>query len=68
MRILPWVVGVHGMVDEKSVSEILDFVQIAQDRRAKIAEDVAMESVKAHYSLHQIRCQALRLNMANAGT
>ena len=26
VKILPWVVGVHGMIDEKSVSEVLNFL------------------------------------------
>jgi len=68
VKILPWVVGVRGMIDEKSVSEILNFLQLPRDRRARIIEDVAIESVKALYSLHQIRYQALRLNMHKAGT
>jgi hypothetical protein len=62
--ILPWVVGVRGMVDAKSVSEILDFLGIAKKRRAKIVEDVAIESVKALYSLHQVRYQAFNLDMS----
>ena len=64
--ILPWVVGVRGMVDVNSVSKILDFLQIPQRRRAKIVEDVAIESVKALYSLHKIRGQAFNLNMSRA--
>jgi hypothetical protein len=51
------------MIDEKSVSEILNFLQVPRDWRARIIEDVAIEPVKALYSLHQIRYQALRLNM-----
>jgi hypothetical protein len=68
IRILPWVVGVRGMIDTKSVSEILDFLQVAQDRRAKIVEDVVIESVKALHSLHQIRYQALRLTGYHTST
>jgi hypothetical protein len=68
VRILPWVVGVRGTIDAKSVSEILDFLQVAQDRRAKIVEDVVIESVKALHSLHQIRYQALRLNEYHTST
>jgi hypothetical protein len=47
VQILPWVVGVSGMVDEKSVSEILEFLHVSRDWRAKIAEELATESVKA---------------------
>jgi hypothetical protein len=67
-RILPWAVGVRGMIDAKSVSKILDFLQVARDRRAKIAEDVANESVEALHSFHQMRYQALRLNAYQAST
>ena len=52
------------MVDVKSVLEILDFLRVSTKRRAKIVEDVAIESVKALYSLHQIRYQALNLSMS----
>jgi hypothetical protein len=37
------------MADEKSVSEILDFPQVSRDLRAKLAEDVTNDSVKAFY-------------------
>jgi hypothetical protein len=66
--VLPWVVGVRGMIDAKSVLEILDFLRVSRNRSAKILEDVAVESVKALYSLHQIRYQALNLNMTRART
>ena len=68
MRILPWIVGVRGMIDAKSVSDILDFLQVARDRRVQIAEYVAIESVKALHSLHQVRYQALRLNVYRTST
>jgi hypothetical protein len=64
--ILPWVLGVRGMVDAKSVFEILDFLRVSKKRYAKIVEDVAIESVKALYSLHQIRYRAFNLNMSQA--
>jgi hypothetical protein len=62
-----WVAGEDSpMVDEKkSVSEIL---RVPRDRRARIVEDVAIESVEALCSLHQIRCQALRPSMGKAST
>jgi hypothetical protein len=63
VKILPWVVGVRGMIDEKSVSEVLNFLQVPRTRRTRIIEDVTTESVKALYSLHQIRYLAFRLNM-----
>jgi hypothetical protein len=53
--ILPWVVGVRGIVEAQSVLEILDFLRVSRQQRAKLAEDVTIESVKALYSLHQIR-------------
>ncbi len=70
VRISSWVVGVRlgGMIDENSVSEILDFLQVTQDWRAKIAEDMAIKSVKALHLLYQMCCQALRLNMYKAST
>jgi hypothetical protein len=68
VKILPWVVGVRCMLDEKSVPEVMSFLQVPQDRRARISEDVMIKSVKALYSLHQIRYQAFRLKMHKAGT
>ena len=51
------------MIDKKSVSEVLNFLQVPRTRRTRIIEDVTTESVKALYSLHQIRYLAFRLNM-----
>ncbi len=70
VKILPWVVGVRGMIDANSVSEVLNFLEVPRDRLTRIVEDVTTESVKALYSLHQIRYHAFRLNMhkAIAGT
>ena len=67
VTILPWVVGVRGMINQKSVTKVLNFLQVPRNRQARIVEDVAIESVKALYSLHQIRYQAFRLNMHKAG-
>ena len=67
VTILPWVVGVRGMINEKSATEVLNFLQVPRHRQARIVEDVTIESVKALYSLHQIRYQAFRLNMHKAG-
>ena len=66
--ILPWVVGIRGMVDAKSALEILNFLQVPRKRRATIVEEVAIESVKALYSLHQVRYQAFKLNLSQAKT
>jgi hypothetical protein len=52
------------MVDAKSVLEILDFLRVSRKQRAKIVPMEDVESVKALYSLHQIRYQALNLNMS----
>ena len=70
VQILPFVVGVLGMLDAKSVSEVLNFLQVRRDQRTRFVEDGTTESVKAFYSLHQIRYHAFRLNMhkASAGT
>ena len=65
VKILTWVVGVRGMIDAKSVSEVLNFLEVPQARRTRIIEDVITESVKALYSLHQIRYHAFRLNGLN---
>ncbi len=58
---LPWVVGVRCMINEKSVSDVLNFLQVPRARRTRMVEDVTTECVKALYALHQIRYQAFRL-------
>ncbi len=61
--ILPWVVGVSGLLDSTSTTKVLDFLSLQQQSWDKITEDVAMESVEAFFSgsLHQVRCLALYL-------
>jgi hypothetical protein len=66
VKILPWVVGVRGMIDAKSGSEVLNFLEVPRARHPRIIEDVTTESVKALYSLHQIRYHAFRLNLHKA--
>jgi hypothetical protein len=63
--ILPWVVGVRGMIDVKSVSKILDFLKSLRGCMQK-SWKIAIESVKALYSLHKISYQAFNLNMSRA--
>ncbi len=43
--------------------ELLDFFWVHRYRCGKSVEDVEIESMKALYCLHQIRCQAVELNM-----
>ena len=66
VKILPWVVGVRGMINAKSGSEVLNFLEVPRARHPRIIEDVTTESVKALYSLHQIRYHAFRLNLHKA--
>ena len=54
------------MIDAKSVSEVLNFLEVPRARHPRIIEDVTTESVKALYSLHQIRYHAFRLNLHKA--
>jgi hypothetical protein len=37
--------------------DTLDFLRVSRQWRAKIVEDVTIESVKAFFSLHQMRYQ-----------
>ncbi len=43
------------MVDAKSVLGILDFLRVSRQQRAKIVEDVAIESVKALHTKYAIK-------------
>ena len=54
------------MIDAKSVSEVLNFLEGPRARHPRIIEDVTSESVKALDSVHQIRYHAFRLNLHKA--
>ena len=55
--------GALDRLQAPPTSEVLNFLQVPRARRTRIVEAVTTESVKALYSLHQIRYQAFRLNM-----
>ena len=55
VNILPWEVGVRGLLHSASAQKLLDFLSVPRQSWKKIIEEVAMESVKAHFSLHRVR-------------
>ncbi len=46
VEILPWVVGVCGLVDTQPVHRVLELLLVPRERWGKITQDVAIESVK----------------------
>jgi hypothetical protein len=64
VEILPWVVGVRGLLDSNVIKSCLKFLEIPRQRWRLITEDAARESVKAFYSLHRVRCKVLKMGRA----
>ena len=61
VEILPWVVGVRGLLDSDTIKSCLEFLEIPRKRWRPITENAARESVKVFYSLHRVRCKAQAL-------
>ena len=53
VEILPWVVGVRGLLKESVFAPIFKFLSIPTPRRITLLEETALESAKAFYFLHQ---------------
>ena len=58
VEILPWVVGVRGLLDGDTIRCCLEFLEIPRQCWKRIIEDTAKDSEKAFYSLHPVRCKA----------
>ena len=61
VEIFPWVVGIHGLLNSATIKSCQEFLTVPRQRWERIIEDVAKESVKAFFSLHRVRCKALKL-------
>ena len=59
IEILPWVVGVRGLLVKASTWHVLDFLSVPRKSWDSVIEGAAIASVKAFYFLHQVRCKAL---------
>jgi len=59
VEILPWVVGVRGLLKESVFAPIFKFLSIPTPRRITLLEETALESAKAFYFLHQTRRAAI---------
>jgi len=59
IEILPWVVGVRGLLMKAPTQHVLDFLAVPGKSWDGIIEGAAIASVKAFYLLHQVRCKAL---------
>jgi hypothetical protein len=58
VEILPWVVGVRGLLKVSVFAPI--FLSIPTPRRITLLEETALESAKAFYFLHQTRRAAIQ--------
>ncbi len=67
VEILPWVVGVRGLLDSDTIKSCLEFLEIPRQRWRRITEDASRESVKAFYSLHRVRCKVLKMGPRSSG-
>ena len=61
VEILPWVVGVRGLLDDETIKCCLRFLEIPRQCWQQIVADTAKESVTAFYSLHRVRCRVLNM-------
>jgi hypothetical protein len=59
VKILPWVVGVRGLLKVSVFAPIFRFLSISNPRRITLLEETALESAKAFYFLHQTRRAAI---------
>jgi hypothetical protein len=59
VEILPWVVGVRGLLKVSVFAPIFKFLSIPTPRRITLLEETALESAKAFYFLHQTRRAAI---------
>ncbi len=59
MEILPWLVGVRGLLKVSVFTPIFKFLSIPQSQRTTLLEETALKSAKAFYFLHQTRRAAI---------
>ncbi len=59
VEILPWVVGVRGLLEVSVFAPIFKFLSIPNPRRITLLEETALESAKAFYFFHQTRRAAI---------
>ncbi len=52
-EILPWVVGVSGLLAKASARNVLDFLLVPRKSWDNVVEGACIASVKAFYFLHQ---------------
>ncbi len=55
MHIFPWVVGIRVLMDPSHIVSLLTFLDIPSKHSKAAVERTALASVKALYSMHQVR-------------
>jgi hypothetical protein len=59
VEILPWVVGVRGLLKVSVFAPIFEYLSIPNPIRITLLEETALKSAKAFYFLHQTRGAAI---------
>jgi len=55
VQVFPWVVGIRGLIDPRLINALLQFLNIPKKHWRGAVEKSVLASVRAFYSLHQIR-------------
>jgi len=58
VEVLPWVVGIKGVVDATGIYTALDFLEVPANRRWKILQRTALASVESFQFMHRVRVSA----------
>ena len=55
VKILPWVVGARGLVQEKAMAHALEYLEVPKAVWSPIIEDTVLASISALAFMHRIR-------------
>jgi len=62
IAILPWVVGIRGLIDKSALFQVLDFLQIPKCIWNTVVETTALSSVQAFTIIHRARWSRMNQN------
>ena len=62
VAILPWVVGIRGLIDKSALFQVLDFLQIPKCTWNTVVETTALSSVQAFTIIHRARWSRMNQN------
>ena len=55
MKVLPWVVGVRGVLDTEGIQRAMEFLEIPESKRGTLLRKTASASVEALVYMHKVR-------------